>query len=224
MAREPARDTARSTPPASTHSRATDARRTVRTRVESRACPDRDFPRRSRGSLPQRAAPPARATTAPGNCGLASTVTLLYNANNVPTLGNVYGCTRVRSCVHVAACGRSVAKGRTFSRVGYRRAPRFARSVQRCVRQIDNHGHDHGAVGPPPLELRQGEALSLHVYIDGGAIEVIANNRTLVTAVVLPPSDAFVHVGIVGCASPLRHYEAYVLKDLGPPRPRDMFP
>jgi hypothetical protein len=75
-----------------------------------------------------------------------------------------------------------------------------------------------------PLELRQGEALSLHVYIDGGAIEVIANNRTLVTAVVLPPSDAFVHVGIVGCASPLRHYEAYVLKDLGPPRPRDMLP
>lgn len=69
-----------------------------------------------------------------------------------------------------------------------------------------------------PLELRHGESLSLHVYVDAGAIEVIANNRTLVTAVVLPPSDTCMYVGIVGCAASLRHYEAYVLKDLGPPR------
>lgn len=105
----------------------------------------------------------------------------------------------------------------------------YSPSVSLFHSQSHSHSHAHSHSGSgvngghySPLELRQGEALSLHVYIDAGAIEVIANNRTLVTAVVLPPNDAFVHVGVVGCASALRHYEAYVLKDLGPPRARDM--
>jgi xylan 1,4-beta-xylosidase len=67
-----------------------------------------------------------------------------------------------------------------------------------------------------PLTLRHGEALSLHVFVDGGIIEVIANNRTLVTAFVRPPSDEFEHTGLVGCNSPLQKYQAYALTDLGP--------
>ena len=49
-------------------------------------------------------------------------------------------------------------------------------------------------------------------------IEVIANHRALVTAFVLPPSDAYDRVGVTTGAR-LLAYEAYLLRDLGPPRP-----
>jgi hypothetical protein len=48
----------------------------------------------------------------------------------------------------------------------------------------DNPGHDS-----TPLTLRDGEALSLHVYVDANLVEVVANNRaSLATSVRLPPS------------------------------------
>ena len=46
------------------------------------------------------------------------------------------------------------------------------------------------------------EGLVLHAFVDGGLIEVIANNRTLVTAFVRPPSDDYRHVGIAPGGAP----------------------
>ena len=51
----------------------------------------------------------------------------------------------------------------------------------------------HGVTGGwyTPLSLHKDELLSLHVYVDGGIIEVIANGRRVLTSSVLPPSDDY---------------------------------
>eukprot|EP01047_Picozoa_sp_COSAG01_P033276 COSAG01_NODE_2442_length_7689_cov_89.459289_4_plen_268_part_00 len=48
-----------------------------------------------------------------------------------------------------------------------------------------NPGHDR-----TPLSLRDGEGLSLHIYVDGNLIEVVANGRaSLATSVAHPPTS-----------------------------------
>jgi hypothetical protein len=69
-----------------------------------------------------------------------------------------------------------------------------------------------------PLSLAPGELLDLHVFVDGGIIEVIANARRLITSFVLPPSNAYNHSAVVlGEGSTLRKWEAWTMRDLGPP-------
>ena len=44
------------------------------------------------------------------------------------------------------------------------------------------------------------------------AKQVIANNHTMVTASVQPPSDNYQHVGVLGCDAALLDYRAWKLR------------
>ena len=73
----------------------------------------------------------------------------------------------------------------------------------------DNPGHDS-----TPLKLRAGEALSLHIFIDEGLLEVVANGRASVAASTPPPQiasdEAIRTLGTVQVAS----FEAWSLESI----------
>ena len=48
------------------------------------------------------------------------------------------------------------------------------------------------------LRLEPGEALRLHVYLDGSVVEVIANDRAPLQAIVVPPADTDLRFAAVG--------------------------
>ena len=52
-----------------------------------------------------------------------------------------------------------------------------------------------------PLVLGAGEALRLHIYVDGSVVEVIANDRAPLSAIVVPPAHAALEVAVVGRAA-----------------------
>jgi hypothetical protein len=70
----------------------------------------------------------------------------------------------------------------------------------------DNPGHDS-----TPFKLRTGEALSLHVFIDAGLLEVVANSRASIAASTKLPQiasdDAIRALGTVELAT----FEAWSL-------------
>jgi hypothetical protein len=68
-------------------------------------------------------------------------------------------------------------------------------------------GHD-----TTPLSLRPGEALTLHVYLDGFLVEVVANNRaSLATSVPMPLNgDAVLPLGDMEVAA----FDAWALKSI----------
>ena len=68
-------------------------------------------------------------------------------------------------------------------------------------------GHD-----TTPLSLRPGEALTLHIYVDGFLVEVVANNRaSLATSVPWPLNgDAVLPLGDMEVAA----FDAWALKSI----------
>lgn len=59
------------------------------------------------------------------------------------------------------------------------------------------------------LRLTPGEALRLHVYVDGSVVEVIANDRSPLQVIVVPPADADLRFAAVG--QPLSHVAVHTL-------------
>eukprot|EP01047_Picozoa_sp_COSAG01_P052754 COSAG01_NODE_5580_length_4170_cov_6.406043_3_plen_122_part_00 len=50
-----------------------------------------------------------------------------------------------------------------------------------------------------PLTLAPGEALHLHVYVDGSVVEVVANDRAPISMIVTPPAgQEFEAVSVIG--------------------------
>ncbi len=66
-----------------------------------------------------------------------------------------------------------------------------------------------------PLEISEGEAMEMVVIVDGGIVEVCANNRSVVAALALSGSANSTRVGVFGLSSKTKvHAEAWELTPL----------
>ena len=66
-----------------------------------------------------------------------------------------------------------------------------------------------------PLEISGGEAMEMVVIVDGGIVEVCANNRSVVAALALSGSGNSTRVGVFGLPSKAKvHAEAWELTPL----------
>ena len=69
-----------------------------------------------------------------------------------------------------------------------------------------------------PLPISQGEAVEMVVIVDGGIVEVCANNRNVVAALALSGSGNSTRVGVFGLSNAVSmaavHVEAWELTPL----------
>lgn len=66
-----------------------------------------------------------------------------------------------------------------------------------------------------PVQISRGEAVEMVVIVDGGIVEVCANNRSVVTALALSGSGNSTRVGVFGLPSTTKmHAEAWELTPL----------
>ena len=81
---------------------------------------------------------------------------------------------------------------------------------QAIVYDPDKHTLSIGS-DSTPFTLRTGEALSLHVFIDEGLVEVVANSRaSLATSTPLPESSGYEAIHAFGTEE-LANFEAWSL-------------